>query len=274
MRGLSGAGLLALVWAGSVTAHAADIDALAAKASCLVDANQIVKLSSSIQGTIAKIHVKRGDHVKAGQVVAELESEVEQAFYEAAELRANSDVLIQAKAAELVSAERKLDRQRQLAAKVVASAQQLEEAETAAEVAKYAVEQAKLEKKLAANEARRMKATIERRTVRSSVNGVVTKVDLHEGEFADPAVTLAVIAEIRPLLVEIFLSIEAYPLIMPGMPAQIRLQEPIGGTVDSRIVTKDPQIDSASGTFRVTLYLPNTDEAIPAGIRCSVRFPK
>jgi hypothetical protein len=64
--------------------------------------------------------------------------------------------------------------------------------------------------------------------VRSFVDGVVTRVDLHEDEFADPSATLLVIAEIRPLLVEIFLPIEAYPLVKVGMQAEIRLQEPIG----------------------------------------------
>jgi RND family efflux transporter MFP subunit len=261
-----------LVCSLSGIAGAADIDALAAKASCLVDANQVVKLSSSVQGAIARILVKRGDHVEAGQIVALLDSDVEQAMYEAAQLRAGSDVVIQAKMSELVNAERKLQRQRQLAERGVNSAQTLEDADTAAEIAKYAVEQAKLDQQLATSEAQRLKATIERRTVRSSVDGVVTKVELHEGEFADPSATLAVIAETRPLLVEIFLPVDAYPLVRIGMQAEIRLQEPIGGRHVSSIVTKDPQIDSASGTFRVTLKLPNSDEAIPAGIRCSARF--
>jgi RND family efflux transporter MFP subunit len=253
-------------------AAAADIDTLAAKASCLVDANQVVKLSSSTQGTLAKILVKRGDHVAVGQVIATLESDVEQAMYEAAVLRAGSDVVIHAKMSELVNAERKQVRQRQLAERGVNATQTLEDAETAAEIAKYGVAQAKLDQQLAASEAQRLKATIERRSVRSSVDGVVTKVELHEGEFADPSATLLVIAEIRPLLVEIFLPLEAYPLVKIGVQTEIRLQEPIGGRHVSHILTKDPQIDSASGTFRVTLKLPNSDEAIPAGIRCAARF--
>ncbi len=56
------------------------------------------------------------------------------------------------------------------------------------------------------------------------------------------------------------------------MGAEIRPQEPIGGTLVGAIATKDPQIDSASGTFQVTLKLPNSDEAVPVGIRCSARF--
>ena len=268
-----GVGLLAAVVMG-IPADAAEIDAMVAQSSCLIDANQIVKLSSSMQGTLSKILVKRGDHVQAGQVVAELESEVEQAMYEAADLRAKSDAVIRARSAEKVNAARKLDRQRQLMAKSVISPQILEDAETAAEVAKFAEEQAHLDQQLAASETKRLHATIERRTVRSPVDGVVTKVDLHEGEFADPPVTLATIAEIRPLLAEIYLPVEVYPHVQIGMNFEIRPQDPIGGTYVASILTKDPQIDSASGTFRVTLKLANTDEAIPAGIRCTVRLIK
>jgi membrane fusion protein, multidrug efflux system len=269
-----GVGLLAVMIAPCASAGSADIDTMVAQSSCLIDANQIVKLSSSMQGTLSKIVVKRGDHVQAGQIVAELESEVEQAMYEAADLRAKSDAVIRAKGAEKINAERKLERQRQLMAKNVISAQILEDADTAAEVAKFAVEQAILDQQLAASEAKRLHATIERRTVRSPVNGVVTKLELHEGEFADPPATLATIAEIRPLLVEIYLPVEVYPHVQVGMSLEIHPQEPIGGAHTAPIVTKDPEIDSASGTFRVTLQLPNTDEAIPAGIRCAAKITK
>lgn len=272
MNRFIGVGLLAIMIAPGVSARAADIDTIVAQSSCLVDANQIVKLSSSTQGTLSKILVMRGDHVQAGQIVAELESEVEQAMYEAADLRTKSDAVIRAKAAEKINAERKLDRQRQLMAKNVISPQILEDADTAAEVAKFAVEQAVLDQQLAASEAKRLHATIERRTVRSPVSGVVTKVELHEGEFADPPVTLAIIAEIRPLLVEIYLPVDVYPQVQVGMNLEIHPQEPIGGTHIASILTKDPEIDSASGTFRITLKLPNTDEAIPAGIRCTARL--
>jgi RND family efflux transporter MFP subunit len=269
-----GIGLLGMTIALCGSAEAVDIDTMMAQSSCLIDANQIVKLSSSTQGTLSKILVKRGDHVLAGQVVAELESEVEQAMYEAADLRAKSDAVIRARGAEKVNAERKLERQRQLMAKNVISPQILEDAETAAQVAKFAVEQAILDQLLAASEAKRLHATIERRTVRSPVNGVVIKVDLHEGEFADPPVTLATIAEIRPLLVEVYLPVELYPHVKIGMNLDIHPQEPISGAHIVPIFTKDPEIDSASGTFRITLQLLNVDEAIPAGIRCTARTIK
>ncbi len=52
-----------------------------------------------------------------------------------------------------MNAERKLDRQRQLAAKAIATVQALEDAETTAEIAKFTVDQARLDQQLAASEA-------------------------------------------------------------------------------------------------------------------------
>jgi hypothetical protein len=76
----------------------------------------------------------------------------------------------------------------------------------------------------------------------------------------------------QPILVEIYLPVAAYPFVHIGMRAEVQPQEPIGGTYVANVATKDPQIDSASGTFQVTLILPNEKELIPSGLRCRVRF--
>ncbi len=139
-------------------------------------------------------------------------------------------------------------------------------------IAESALEQAQLDKDLSLAEAARLQAIIERRIVRSPVDGVVTRVDLHAGEFADFTNPVAIIAEIKPLLVEVYLPVDAYPLIATGMRAQVKPQEPIGGSYEAEVITKDPQIDSASGMFQVTLKLPNEKEQVPAGLRCAVQF--
>jgi RND family efflux transporter MFP subunit len=268
-RALVAAGLTMMA---SGSALAGQLDVLAAKSSCLLEANSVIKLSSTTQGTLSKVMIKRGDRVAEGQVVAQLESDVEQAMYKAAQLRAASDVLIRAKTAEKVNAAKKFDRIRVLQGREVASVQALDDARTAAVLSEFAVAQAELERDLAASEADRLRATIERRTVRSPVKGVVTKLDLRTGEYADPANSIATIAEIQPILVEVYLPLEAYPLVKIGMSADVSPQQPIGGSYVGQVISKDPQIDSASGTFQVTLKIPNEQETIPAGVRCSIRF--
>jgi RND family efflux transporter MFP subunit len=268
----SSAAAAALLCALSAAAHAHPANILAKGASCLIDANSVVKLSSATQGTLATVEVRRGDQVKAGQIVARLESSVEQTIYEAARLKAESDAIIHAREADKLNADKKLDRIRHLQTNDYASLASLQDAEKDAAVAKFALEQAVLDKQLASAEVDRLHAVIERRLIRSPVDGVVTKVDLHAGEYAESNNPVATIAEIRPLLIEVYLPVEAYPLVLVGMRAQVRPQEPIGGLYIAEVVTKDPQIDSASGTFQLTLKLPNQDGTVPAGLRCTIQF--
>jgi membrane fusion protein (multidrug efflux system) len=248
------------------------LDTLARRAACLIEPNSVVKLASPIQGTLDKVTVFRGDQVKKGQIVARLESDVEEALVEAAELKANSAVIIHAKEAEYRNADAKLQRAKELLAKQIASQAQFDEVRANAEVAKLAIDQAKFDKATAEIEARRMRAMVERRIIRSPVDGFVTKVDLHAGEYADPAVPIMIIAENKPLLVQVYLPMEAYPHVAIGARAEVRPQEPIGGNYTAELIIKDPQIDAASSLFQVTFRLPNPDGLLPGGIRCSVRF--
>jgi RND family efflux transporter MFP subunit len=254
--------------AGVITA----LEPLTRRASCLLEAQSVVKLAVATQGTIARLPVERGDLVKIGDVIAQLESDVEKAMLDTAELRAESDALIKTRQAELELAAGKLSRVRELSRRNVSSPQQLEEAIAEAKVASLALEQAKFERELAIVEARRMRASIERRVVRTPVSGVIVKVDQRVGEMADPGRPLAEVAETHVLRVEAFLPVEAYAMVKPGMTAEVRVHEPISVTRLAQVVMKDPQVDAASSLFQVSLRLPNASREIPAGLRCSLRF--
>lgn len=251
---------------------AQSLDEYANRASCLITPNHIYKLAMPTAGPLASVNVKRADVVNKGQIIAMLESVVEQSQVDAARVRATTDVVIRLKTAVYTAAAAKLERQRKLKIAAVTSEQSLEEAEAAASVAKEEVEQARLDKQLAALELIRLEATLERRILRAPAEGVITSVDLHAGEYADPTNAIATVTEIDPLTVDVYLPARAYPLISMGMTAAITPQEPLGGPREALVITKDPQIDAASGLFLVQLKLPNPGGAIPAGVHCSVKF--
>lgn len=253
-------------------ARTQSLDEHTAHASCLISPNHIYKLAMPTPGPLASVEVKRADVVRKGQVIATLESVVEQAQVDAARVRASTDVAIRLKTAVYTAAAAKFERQRKLKAAAVASDQALEDAEAAASVAKEDVEQARLDKQLAALELVRLEATLERRILRAPEQGVITSVELHTGEYADPTNAIATLTEIDPLTVDVYLPVKAYPLIAMGMTAAITPQEPLGDPREGTVITKDPQIDAASGLFLVQLRLPNPGASIPAGVHCSVKF--
>lgn len=260
-----------LPWAGNTRAQS--LGEYASRASCLITPNHIYKLAMPTAGPLASVDVKRADVVTKGQVIARLESVVEQSQVDAARVRATTDVMIRLKTVVYTAAVAKLERQRklrQLGANT--SEQALEDAESAASVAKEEIEQARLDKQLAGLDLAKLEATLERRILRSPAQGVVTSVDLHAGETADPANPIATVTDIDPLTVDVYLPARAYPLVSMGMTAAITPQEPLGDPHEGVVITKDPQIDAASGLFLVQLRLPNPGGTIPAGVHCSVKF--
>jgi RND family efflux transporter MFP subunit len=225
------------------------------------------------QGAISEVKVHRADRVEKGQIIAELESGVEKSQVEAARARASTDVFVHTKIAVYEAAKAKVDRQRKLRASNISSQQSLEEAQAAAEVANADVAQAELDRTLAGFDLQRLEATLERRILRSPAKGVVTSVDLHAGEFADPANSIVTLTETDPLKVAVYLPTNAYPLVQVGRAAVISPLDAVSGERSGEIITKDPQIDASSGLFLVEIRLPNADGAIPAGVRCKVSFP-
>jgi RND family efflux transporter MFP subunit len=166
----------------------------------------------------------------------------------------------------------KAERLGRLREQAIANQQSLEDAQTAANAARADYEQAQLERTLAGFDVKRLEATLERRILRAPANGVITAVDLHAGEYADPANAVATLTEIDPLRVDVYLPAAAYPHVAVGAKATIAPREPEGPARPAEIITKDPQIDASSGLFLVQLRLPNPDGALPAGVRCSVEF--
>jgi hypothetical protein len=80
------------------------------------------------------------------------------------------------------------------------------------------------------------------------------------------------IAEIDPLYVKVFVPVRHYRKFQSGMIGQVIPEEPIGGVYKAKVTVVDRVFDAASSTFGVRLELPNSDYALPAGMRCRVRF--
>ena len=56
------------------------------------------------------------------------------------------------------------------------------------------------------------------------------------------------------------------------MPAEVSPEDPIGGKYAAVVTVVDQVFDAASGTIGIRLDLPNPGYALPAGLKCKVRF--
>jgi membrane fusion protein, multidrug efflux system len=206
-----------------------------------------VKIASQVVGIIDEVLVERGELVKKGQIVARLRAGVERANVEMAK-------------AQVEFSRRKLERNRELFAKDHISAHEKDEIET--EIKK--------------GEAQLQEATerLEMRMIRSTVDGVVVKRDLSAGDYVGDKGPIMTIAQIDPLNVEVVVPVRRFGSIVRGMMAEVRPEAPVSGTYTGTVIIVDRVIDAASGTFGVRVRLPNPSLALPAGLKCKVRFYK
>ena len=80
------------------------------------------------------------------------------------------------------------------------------------------------------------------------------------------------LAQIDPLRVEVFAPISLLGKLKTGMRADVRPEGKWQPLYQAKIIVVNKVVDSASGTFGVRLEMPNPNNAISAGLACSVEF--
>ena len=209
---------------------------------CILEPSKKIKISSPVASVIESIPVKRGDIIKKGQLLIELQSGVQQATVNLALVKAGFS-------------ERNKNRNIKLYGDDLLSSHERDEIETEYLVATMELNAAQEELSL--------------RKVYSSVNGVVIDKNNNAGEYVttEPVLELAVL---NPLFVEVLMPYERFGDFKTTDTITVTLAEPVQGSYQAVVKIIDPIIDSASGTFRMRMELANDNYQIPAGIRCKI----
>jgi RND family efflux transporter MFP subunit len=254
----------AFILVGSVNAAPLELD-------CIIEPFEIVEVSSPVDGVISKVRVDRNDSVKQGQVLVDLEAKVEKAMVAYGRGRTKMQGQIKAKQASLALAKRRLKRAKELIGNKAISLQEMDEAETTVELAQAELQKAKEEKKLTKLELQRYIASLNLRMIHSPITGVVMERFKNAGESVEREPILK-LAQIDPLRVESIAPASMYGQIKAGMNAIVTPEYPNDISYSAKVTIVDSVIDSASGTFGIRLELPNSDNKIPGGLKCSVNF--
>jgi len=216
------------------------------KLDCLIEPNMMVDLATSVSGIVKVVNVDRGDIVKTGQILAQLEAEVEKANVAHSRARVEFST-------------KKFHRMQELYKEQMVSAQQMEEAKT--------------ENDLAVAELRKATEMLHQRSVYSPFNGVVVERYVSPGELVEGKKVIKV-AQINPLRVEVIAPIAMLGEFKMGAKMQVAPEGPVAGPFEARVHLVDRVIDAPSGTFRVRLALTNPRYQISAGVRCKAQLIK
>jgi RND family efflux transporter MFP subunit len=251
----------------STATRAADDNAL----DCVMEPSDEVELSSPVQGILDSVNADRGDFVKKGQVVAKLQSGIEEASLRLAKARAVMDVDINARKAEYEMKKRTSGQFESLYEKKLASLHDYDDAKTQSVVAEHEYKKAIEVKHLAQLEQEHAQEVLNQRYLKSPINGVVIERLKSPGEFVEEQPVMK-IAQIDPLNVEVIAPLTMLGKIRVGMTAEVKAEQPISETYLAKVTIVDPVVHASSGTFGVRLELPNPERKIQAGVRCKVVF--
>ena len=238
---------------------------------CLIQPFQEAEIGTQVIGVLEKVSVERGDIVKKGQALAQLQSEVERAAQLAAKSKAEATAELQAAASNNDFLQKKKIRARDLQQQNFVSQQASDQAATEAEQAKMRLQQAREQLKVAQHELALANAQLAQRTIKSPLSGVVVEKYLSEGERVEEKPILKV-ALVDPLKVEVIVPAVHFGKIKAGQVVNVKPDLAQMEQQSAKVIVVDRVIDPASNSFRVRLELPNPDNALPPGLRCKVDF--
>ncbi len=213
---------------------------------CMLSPSDRVEISSPVPGVIDEVIAERGDEISRGDILFRLKAGVESASVELARVKAEFS-------------ERKVERNQSLFAEDILTVHERDEIETELLIAQS--ELALKEQELAL------------RTIKSPIDGVVVERKANGGEYVnvDPVLELATL---NPLHIDLLLPSNYFGQINPGNMVKIKTETVKSKPRTAEVSIVDPLIDPASGTFRVQLVMPNPQNELPAGVRCSARLIK
>lgn len=207
-----------------------------------------VVVSSPVQSTVDSIAFKEGDRVKAGAILSQLYSRIE-------ELDMN-----RAKAA-LEKKEYDNKSAKNLFADKIISEDEALKTKIELELARLQFEQAV--------------EVFKQRTVLSPIDGVVVEKMREAGEAVTATQPMFRLMDISRVYVQFYLRTEDLPRVAVG--GKVRISCAVGskkheltGSVDFM----DPRADPASGLMRVKVLVENEAERIKPGLRAEVHLPQ
>lgn len=240
---------------------------------CVVQPGQIAALGSAVPGVLSTVNVSRSDYVSKGMVLAELESDVENASLQLAKRLASLNTATRLRQLNADFGSRTLQRNQSLFHKASISKQTLDQVKTEALIAEMQVQQERENIEVASIEVTRAKAVLNRRSIKAPFDGAIMEQYKTIGEYVADEPVLQ-IASLDPLHVEVIVPISQLGVVESGMRGVVSMTVPgfEDRTFDATVRRIDPVGDAASATYGVLLELPNPDLTIPSGVRCQVDF--
>lgn len=219
------------------------------------------QLSARAAGVIEKFGAEEGQHVKAGDLLVQLNSDVERAEV------ARAEAVLESANAEVERTKRELERATQLRNDSIGSKKDFEDAQH-----QYAMAAAGKKRALADLDLARAK--LNERIIVAPIAGLVTRRTREIGEAVERLEQVVRIEDASRLELTVYGSAELLGKFKAGQKAGITLEDGAGrGTTIAGVVSYvDPTMDPTTATFRIKLEI-QPDGNAQAGIPVTLQMP-
>ncbi|WP_300263875.1 efflux RND transporter periplasmic adaptor subunit [uncultured Cloacibacillus sp.] len=228
-----------------------------------VDAVERVELLPRVTGRLLALHVKQGDRVKKGQVVATLEHEQQDALIlstiaQAASARADTEKA----RAEMLNAKTDLDRYSRLVKEGFSTQQQYDAIQTEYTSAEASYRAALAKERQYEAEEKRVKSEKNDYIIRAPIDGIVLNdYSLTAGAMISPSSPILDIADPRMLKATLRVPELKIFSVAVGMPVSLRFDALPGESFGGSVTRIDQYVDPATRTSSVEIVLDNEKQA-------------
>jgi RND family efflux transporter MFP subunit len=255
-------------------------DTAVLQATGYVTARREATVSAQITGTVTDVLIEEGDHVRAGQILAHLDSTAQRAQLEQAQAQYHAaQATLGQTEVQLAQAERDLTRQEGLTARQLTSQQALENAQTLVATARAQVEIQRKQVELGAASVQAAQVQFNYATVRAPFDGVVIAKSAQVGEIVSPfsagggftRTGIGTIVDMGSLEIEVDVNETYLDRIVPGQGAQAVLDGYPSWTIPAHVIAIIPTADRGKATVKVRVALEQRDPRIlpDMGVRVS-----
>lgn len=212
------------------------------------EASRSITLVPLEAGVLTAVRVSPGDHVKAGDIIAELDSDTERIARDRAALQERL-------AADKVTRMEKLTRSR------TASAVQLDDAMGELETARLALRDAEV--------------ALQRRRIVAPADGIAGLVPVEVGAYVTPQTALTTIDDRSSLIVDFWVPERFAALIAVGDPLEAEAVAFPGRPFEGAVSQIASRVDRDSRTLQIRGRIPNAEDRLRPGMsfRVSMKFP-
>lgn len=214
-------------------------------------------ISTSVEGLVSKVYFDSGAHVNQGDLLLELDSELEEAAY------AQAEAQVAQAAAEVTDAKRRLGIAESLANRKYGPQNEVEarEAEVEIDTATHASFKA---------EQRRRMVILERHKLPAPYEGVISRRMAEVGQWVEPGTAVFELVAMRDFRVDVPVPQQYYARLREGAEVSILIDALPGEEIPAKIGALIPVSDPDARTFTLRVLPTRDDIPITPGMSARV----